>query len=532
MKPNIILQPIFILVLSLYSFTTTLALSPYYPNFLYQNWFETLLLFAFLYASFLLSNKFFYLVTSVIFLPALLYLPQIILYGGLTIGVVASLHETNSAESIEYLRSIPYSIYIYCFLYIVLFLTLIILSKKTAKPKVSLSIFILLWGLILGSAFDTPIKKYNKVSFPVALESSPFYPIAFTTKAINLKNAYQKEKSEFDQALKQPDSWEIISTNAKYKNYVLIIGESMRKDYMSAYGYPIKTTPFLDKVNGIVFNDYVAASGNTQLSLKNTLYRKQDRETFIYTDNIISLANKANFKTYWLSNQGMFGQYDTIASRIGQQANYFFFSKKGSYDDKNYFDTVLLEPFKKALTEQTEQGKLIVLHLIGSHPLFCERLEKQPSEKRFSKEVNCYIETIKQTDHFIATINEILKQNNQSYSVLYFSDHGLSHFKDKSTLTLTVGNKYKQNYEVPLIKFSSDDVKREYIQAPKSAFHFMGGFAQWLGIQEKHLQQEQNFFSEETTLPIKVFNWQKFVNFEDLDSDPAITNIKKEINYE
>ncbi|MBN6710502.1 phosphoethanolamine transferase [Haemophilus haemoglobinophilus] len=294
----------------------------------------------------------------------------------------------------------------------------------------------------------------------------------------------------------------------------------MRKDYMSTYGYPIETTPFLSAIPGTIFNNYISAAPNTQPSLKNTLYRQTKDNQLIYTDNIISLANKANFKTYWLSNQGMFGQYDTIASRIGQQADYFFFTNKGSYDDKNHFDTALLEPFKKALKEKSEKANLIVLHLIGSHPEFCNRLEKQPSEKRFSKEVDCYIETIKQTDHFIATINEILKKNNQSYSVLYFSDHGLSHYKNKKTLA--VGNKYKQNYEVPLIKFSSDDVKREYIQAPKSAFQFMGGFAQWLGIQEKHLQQEQNFFSEETTLPIKVFNWQKFVNFEDLDSDPAI----------
>ncbi|WP_283774293.1 phosphoethanolamine transferase [Histophilus somni] len=315
-----------------------------------------------------------------------------------------------------------------------------------------------------------------------------------------------------------PSTWEITSSNPQYKNFILIIGESMRKDYMSLYSYPIENTPFLSKVPGIIFNNYVSAAPNTQPSLKYTLYRKQDRGNFIYTDNIISLANKANFKTYWLSNQGIFGRNDTIASRIGQQADYSFFSKK-SFTDKNYFDTVLLEPLKNALAEKSEQAKLIVLHLIGSHPEFCKRLEKQPTKKRFSKEIDCYIETIKQTDQFIATVNEILKQNNQSYSVLYFSDHGLSHYKNKKTLA--VNNKYKQNYEIPLIKFSSDDVKREYIQAPKSAFNFMSGFAQWLGINEKYLQNEQNFFSEEISLPIKVFNWEKFVDFEDLADDPA-----------
>ncbi|STO60874.1 hydrolase, inner membrane [Canicola haemoglobinophilus] len=367
-------------------------------------------------------------------------------------------------------------------------------------------------------SFNKDIYRYIKGG-DFTIEKNEIYPIQFVIDIYQLTSFYMQESHELETALSIPSTWNVISSNPKYKNFILIIGESMRKDYMSSYGYPIETTPFLSKIPGVIFNNYVSAAPNTQPSLKHTLYRKQEEGKFIYTDNIISLANKANFKTYWLSNQGIFERNDTSASRIGQQADYSFFTKK-SFSDRNYFDTVLLEPLKKSLTEKTEKTKLIVLHLMGSHPEFCQRLEKQPTEKRFSKEIDCYIESIKQTDHFIATINEILKQTNQSYSVIYFSDHGLSHYKNRKTLA--VGNKYKQNYEIPFIKFSSDDVTREYIQAPKSAFHFMGGFAQWLGIQEKHLQQEPNFFSEKTILPIKVFNWQKFVNFKDLDSDPAI----------
>lgn len=31
---------------------------------------------------------------------------------------------------------------------------------------------------------------------------------------------------------------------------------------MSLYGYPIKTTPFLDTVNGIILNNYYSAAPN------------------------------------------------------------------------------------------------------------------------------------------------------------------------------------------------------------------------------------------------------------------------------
>ncbi|WP_369678679.1 sulfatase-like hydrolase/transferase [Pasteurella multocida] len=52
----------------------------------------------------------------------------------------------------------------------------------------------------------------------------------------------QKEMLEYGINI-EPD-WKIQSVNSKYDNYVLVIGESMRADYMSLYGYPIETTPF------------------------------------------------------------------------------------------------------------------------------------------------------------------------------------------------------------------------------------------------------------------------------------------------
>ena len=53
------------------------------------------------------------------------------------------------------------------------------------------------------------------------------------------------------------NKWELSEPYVpKYKNYVLVIGESLRQDYMSVYGYPLKTTPFLDDVNGVFIDAY------------------------------------------------------------------------------------------------------------------------------------------------------------------------------------------------------------------------------------------------------------------------------------
>ena len=67
--------------------------------------------------------------------------------------------------------------------------------------------------------------------------------------------------------------------------------------------------------------------------------------------------------------------------------------------------------------------------------------------------------------------------------------------------------------------FSSDSQKVEKIKTPQSAFHFVYGFADWMGIKEKHLQGVDFFHPEKQE--IKVFDWKKVVNVKELADDPA-----------
>ena len=53
---------------------------------------------------------------------------------------------------------------------------------------------------------------------------------------------------------------------------------------------------------------------------------------------------------------------------------------------------------------------------------------------------------------------------NEPYSVIYFSDHGLAHYEDSNGLSLHPNNLYKQDYEIPFIMFSSDSQKVEKIK--------------------------------------------------------------------
>ncbi|WP_336610308.1 sulfatase-like hydrolase/transferase [Campylobacter sp. 7477a] len=76
------------------------------------------------------------------------------------------------------------------------------------------------------------------------------------------------------------------------------------------------------------------------------------------------------------------------------------------------------------------------MHFIGSHPITCNKLSskeylKYPDEATFK--INCYVESIRQTDNDLKSVYEILtrnlQENNESFSMIYFSDHGLTHVK-------------------------------------------------------------------------------------------------------
>ena len=70
---------------------------------------------------------------------------------------------------------------------------------------------------------------------------------------------------------------------------------------------------------------------------------------------------------------------------------------------------------------------------------------------------------------------------------------------------------------------SSDDTQHKVLRADKSAFHFLDGFAQWLGIKEVSLQADYDFRSPQNDT-LKVFNQYENVPFEGLEEDEVMTN--------
>lgn len=443
-------------------------------------------------------------------------------YRGINLSVLASIFESNPSESIEFFLSVPYFYFLYIFLYVLSgFLILYYIIKTNFKFSYINNLRLVFFFSFFLISLYKPLKEFIKGD-EFSMFNIRAYPVQVVMNISNLTYNYLYQKRELESGLTMLPDWNISAVNPKYDNYVLVIGESMRFDYMSLYGYPIDTTPFLKQVKGIIFDNYISSAPNTQPSLLHSFYAR-DNNDIKENDHIINLANSAGFKTYWISNQGVLGEYDTVASRVGFSAKEHIFTKKGNYDDSYINDLELLNYFDNYLLSINKSKKnLFVFHLMGSHPDFCMRLDHMPDFYFISQELTCYLETFKQTDLFLKKVIEKLEKLG-SYSLIYLSDHGLQHYyTGKNDLSLRIGSEFQESFHVPLIKISSDDTQQTRIEAQRSGMFFINAFAEWLGIEEKSLKLPYLFFSNQIDKePVKVFDWKKYILFDSLASDSA-----------
>lgn len=449
-------------------------------------------------------------------------LPETEIYGGLSLDMVYAFLETNPSEAVEYLTTVPAMVWAKSVGFFVLSLATLWASKQASKQIIH---SILLCLIVLGTVMYRPISLYRKNETPkIRLMETRVATLGVYFSFVDFTKQYYQLREKLNQHYTALPTWQIQAATPKYQNYVLIVGESMRADYTSAYGYPLDTTPFLRQTKGVIFDNYISAGSRTVPALWRELYYQMRGN-----DNIISLAKQAKFETFWLSNQGAKGIFDNVAAYLGKQADQSFFTKKFSFNlHKKLSDMALLTPFQAVLNQPNskKQPRLFVLHLMGSHQNFCDRVAERtlPETRIISKSMTCYLESLKQTDEQIRQIVQMLKNKGETYSLIYFSDHGLSRPKT-GDLTLVHGEQFKQNYRVPFIKISSDDTARTHIQTARSGFRLMAGLANWLGIDEPQLLADGQTFWTDTpdTKPIEVFSGaEKNPLYEMLDDDPAI----------
>ena len=236
----------------------------------------------------------------------------------------------------------------------------------------------------------------------------------------------------------------------------------------------------------------------------------------------MTLANRAGFQTWWFSNQGQIGEYDSAIASIAKRADEAQFLKSGDFEaDKNTQDTALLKMTSQVFATQRSQPQLIVLHLMGSHPQACDRTKGKYSVFVQSKETSCYLYTMTQTDDLLRQLYTQLQNTGESFSLVYFSDHGLA-FKErgKEVQYLAHDDKYQQNFQVPFMVLSSDDKTHRIIKTRRSANDFLAFFSQWTGITAEEIKNRYKFISTQKAGPTWITNFRlEKVDYNHLGTD-------------
>lgn len=439
-------------------------------------------------------------------------------YGAPNFNTLLALHSTNAEESTEILTIFPW--YSYLIALFIFALGVIAVRRKREEKRAWSKIDLLCLAFSVGMIFVRPVQEIawdgifhiSKVGYPVA---------RFAHDVIISNEQVLEEQARLAEFANQKDSWNVVAVKPKYHTYVVVIGESARRDAMGAFGGYWDNTPFASKVNGYLFTDYISASGSTQKSLGLTLNHVVDGKPQ-YQNNFVTLANRAGFQTWWFSNQGQIGEYDTAIASIAKRADEVHFLKSGDFEaDKNTRDDQLLKMTAQVLATERTQPQLIVLHLMGSHPQACDRTQGKYTDFVQSKETSCYLYSMTQTDDLLSKLYDQLRNAGTSFSMVYFSDHGLA-FKErgKAVQYLAHDDKFQQNFQVPFMVLSSDDKAHRVVKARRSANDFLSFFSQWTGIQAQEIVPRYRFISNQKAGPVYITNFQlQKVDYEHLGTD-------------
>lgn len=158
----------------------------------------------------------------------------------------------------------------------------------------------------------------------------------------------------------------------------------------------------------------------------------------------------------------------------------------------------------KALAEsKNSMGKrFIVLHLRGSHSSVCERIHalfSRPLTGDAGKEdVYCYETTMRQTDYLLRQLDSVMKKAGETYSILYFADHGASRNMNRGKLVMNHANPANHHRDVPLYRVSSDDKKLVRVRVRRYLSNFTEGVSAWLGVTTEQLLCREAYFVMET----------------------------------
>ncbi|MBO4487104.1 MAG: phosphoethanolamine transferase [Bacteroidaceae bacterium] len=221
---------------------------------------------------------------------------------------------------------------------------------------------------------------------------------------------------------------------------VLVIGESHNKHHSSVYGYSLPTTPWQSRMTqegtGIIMQDAVTPWNVTSSVFKEMFSTHSCDQPGLWTDGVLfpALMRKAGYRVGFISNQFYKTNRQTSANYNGS----FFLNSQPfdslCFDYRNTKHYVYDIGMLKEWTPMISSREFIILHLLGQHQPYDERLTKKGhvfSAKDIKRKdltlqerqtVADYDNATLENDRLLQRVWERIGDNDAV--MIYLSDHG------------------------------------------------------------------------------------------------------------
>jgi glucan phosphoethanolaminetransferase (alkaline phosphatase superfamily) len=290
-----------------------------------------------------------------------------------------------------------------------------------------------------------------------------------------------------------------LTTDAGPEVYVVMIGESSRRESWALFGYGRNTNPQLASVarEGELFPfDRIRSNSNVtiySIPLALTGIAPSEHWRASEEKSIVGLANQAGFDTYWISTQEMFGDAANSITSIAQEANHVRFVEasarkgEGFHDFTGAYDEDILKIFGDAVAQKSgNQKKMIFIHTMGSHRDYSSRFPvehaafskarlreaRSDAQSQAQAMVDAYDDSILYTDYVIKKVVDILAGLDYPSALLYFSDHGERMYCNaypRESFSHGFLVPAKDELDVPALLWLSHSYMRQYPQVADAA---------------------------------------------------------------
>ncbi|MFV0563244.1 phosphoethanolamine transferase [Malaciobacter mytili] len=288
---------------------------------------------------------------------------------------------TKFKETYDTFRTITEIAIVPTIMIVILIISIYYLLKysEDRRLKIPYLSFILIAFLIF-----LPIRVYVKDSKKGNRTSVEYYTLknTFTTLGYLLGNIIPKKISGHS-GLEQPitPTPELISKNPDI-NIIMIMGESLHRDYMSLYGYNVNTTPFLNSLKNkenFIYKKGISSGVVTDVGIPSffNIIKRPDGVPQIISTNtcLFKMAKNNGFETYFYSAQAQ--------GQLAQLKSYICTKWIDKYEDgttiAKEIDTPTRDEFliDKIDSVSFEKPTFLTLHYRSAHSPFKETYPKE-----------------------------------------------------------------------------------------------------------------------------------------------------------